>query len=202
MHSAKVAQMSQEDEATSLGGGYSRKGFKAMSNINVNTFSKAGSSKLNEPRLIGDLINEFLYSNEPLAVAFRQQHPEIFGNAEEDGDQLFKNIHPNTELGIDLKLFTRTPGRMKIGEVRSGAITRDGEDHFTFIESALEKKKNSTAKRNPHVLELERINVNRKDDGTLYPTFNRPRYSKEFTFQDFCREAAKELLMVAGNFNK
>jgi len=35
-------------------------------------------------------------------------------------------------------------------------------------------------------------------DGTLYPTFNRPRYSKNFTFQDFCREAAEELIVVTG----
>lgn len=159
-----------------------------------------------EPQAIGQILkNYFENSNEPLAVAFRQQHPDVFGNAdaEDDGDdQLFKNIHPNTELGIDLKLFTRTLGRMDIGEYRPGAITRDGDDHYTFFESALEKKTDSSPKRNPHVLELDRINVNRKDDGTLYPTFNRPRYSEDFTFQDFCREAAEELLMVAGAFNK
>lgn len=159
-----------------------------------------------EPQAIGQILkNYFENSNKPLAVAFRQQHPEAFGNAdaeEDGGDQLFKNIHPNTELGIDLKLFTRTLGRMNIGEVRPGAITRDSEDHFTFFESALEKKMDSSTKRNPHVLELNRINVNRKNDGTLYPTFNRPRYSEEFTFQDFCREAAEELLMVAGAFDK
>ena len=52
--------------------------------------------------------------------------------------------------------------------------------------------------RNPHIYVGRRINVNRKDDGTLYPTFNRPRYTKDFSFQDFCREAAEELLVVAG----
>ena len=52
--------------------------------------------------------------------------------------------------------------------------------------------------RNPHVYIGIRINVNRKDDGTLYPTFNRPRYTRDFSFQDFCREAAEELLLVAG----
>ena len=52
--------------------------------------------------------------------------------------------------------------------------------------------------RNPHVYLGKRINVNLKDDGTLYPTFNRPQYTESFTFQDFCREAAEELLAVAG----
>lgn len=172
----------------------------------LNPTSQAGSQKSDEPRLISEILKDhFENSNEPLAVAFRRQHPNAFGNAdaEDDGEgQLFKNIHPNTELGVDLKLFTRTLGRMNIGEIRPGAITRDGENHYTFFEDALKKKIDSSTKRNPHVLQLDRINVNRKDDGTLYPTFNRPRYSDDFTFQDFCREAAEELLIVAGEFDK
>ena len=61
-----------------------------------------------------------------------------------------------------------------------------------------EKKKLVVTQRNPHVYVGKRININRKEDGTLYPTFNRPRYSESFNFQDFCREAAEELLMVSG----
>lgn len=140
-------------------------------------------------KTIRQILNDYFEnSNEPLAVAYR--------------DRLFKEIHPNTELGVDLKLFTRALGRMGIGEIRPGAIVRDDEDHFTFFESALVEKFDHAAKRNPHVLELKYINVNRKDDGTLYPTFNRPRYTEELTFQDFCRKAAEELLMVACSFDK
>ena len=173
--------------------------------LDFNSVRPSGSEK-KEPLVIGEVLNEYFHSDEPLAVAFRnwkaKQEENVAAEDEGQSDQLFKNIYPNTELGVDLKLFTRTLGRMKIGEFRHGAITRDGEDHFTFFESASEKKMNSSNKRNPHVLELNRINVNRKDDGTLYPTFNRPRYTEELTFQDFCREAAKELLMVAGAFDK
>ena len=42
------------------------------------------------------------------------------------------------------------------------------------------------------------INVNRKKDGTLYPTFNRPQFTEKFTFQDFCLQAAKELWVISG----
>ena len=42
------------------------------------------------------------------------------------------------------------------------------------------------------------INLHRKADGTIYPTFNRPGYTADFTFAEFCREAAEELLAVAG----
>jgi hypothetical protein len=49
------------------------------------------------------------------------------------------HLHPNTELGIDLKLFTRKPGRMPLGSYLDGIITHDGEDHFTFVQNAAKK---------------------------------------------------------------
>ena len=98
-----------------------------------------------------------------------------------------------------MKLLTHACRRMNIGEMLPGAIIRDGEGHFTFIEKAFERKEKLLIKRNPHVLQLHYINVKRKDDGTLYPTFNRPVFTQHFTFQDFCRKAARELLMVAGS---
>ena len=111
-------------------------------------------------------------------------------------------LFPNTELGIDLKLMTRKPGRLATGEYLDGTITRDGEDHFSFIQDDSNKKKVKVIQRNPHVYEGTFININRKPDGTLYPTFNRPRYTKKFTFQDFCWEAANELRMVVGEMAK
>ena len=111
-------------------------------------------------------------------------------------------MFPNTELGIDLKLMTRKPGRLAVGEYLDGTITRDGEDHFSFIQDDSNKKKVKLIQRNPHVYEGTFININRKPDGTLYPTFNRPRYTKKFTFQDFCWEAANELRMVVGEMAK
>ena len=108
------------------------------------------------------------------------------------------NFYPNTELGIDLKLMTKEPGRMAVGEYLDGAITHDGEDHFTFVQNDQEKKLQKVVQRNPHVYEGKYINVNRKKDGTLYPTFNRPQFSERFTFQDFCQGAADELRIISG----
>lgn len=119
-----------------------------------------------------------------------------------ESGQLFNGIFPNTELCVDLKLFTREPGRLDVGEYLDGVITRDGEDHYTFIQNATEQKEVLVTRRNPHVYLGKRINVVRKDDGSLYPTFNRPCYSEEFTFKDFCLEAAEELLAVAGLVEK
>ena len=144
----------------------------------------AGSKRMNEPRRLSEVLNEYFAGNSPLAVAYR--------------DRLFKDLHPDTHLDVDLKLLTREPGHIPVGAMLDGAITRDEVNHFCFIQNDPEKKKVLVTMRNPHVYLGKRINVNRKDDGTLYPTFNRPQYTDSFTFQDFCREAAEELLAVAG----
>ena len=60
------------------------------------------------------------------------------------------------------------------------------------------KKVVGNLSENPHLYLGKRINVNRKDKGDPYPTFTRPRYTKDYTFRDFCLEAAKELIIVAG----
>ena len=116
----------------------------------------------------------------------------------ESSSKAEKGFYPNTELGIDLKLITRKPGRLGIGKYLDGVITHDGEDHFTFVQNDSEKKKDKVVQRNPHVYEGTYINVNRKKDGTLYPTFNRPQFTEKFTFQDFCLQAAKELWVISG----
>ena len=162
----------------------------------------SGSKRMSEPRVIGDIINEMLLSNEPLAIALRKwiAEREASKQTEEQNKtgQLFKDFFPHTELGIDLKLITRQPGRMPVGAFLDGMITHDDEYHFIFIQNAFKKKKVVVTQRNPHVDVGHFINVNRKDDGTLYPTFNRPRFTDDFTFQDFCRKASEELLVVAG----
>lgn len=150
---------------------------------NKRLFSRAGSEAQYEPRTIGDIWNDMLQSNSPFAVAYRQRGATVY---------------PNTEPCIDLKLLTRQPGRIAIGDYLDGAITRDGDDHYLFIENATEKKRQTATQRNPHVYEGIFINVNRKPDGTHYPTFNRPQFTADFTFKHFCLAAAEELLAVAG----
>lgn len=157
--------------------------------------TRVGSEVQYGPRLVGEILYDYLEnSNEPLAVAYRERTTE----AEVETGQLFKDFYPDTHLDVDLKLITREQGRMPVGGFLDGAITRDGENHFCFFQNDAEKKRLVVTQRNPHVYLGKSINVNRKDDGTLYPTFNRPSYTKDFSFQNFCREAAEELLVVAG----
>jgi hypothetical protein len=144
----------------------------------------SGSKKKNEPKVFGKVLIEYFQSEEPLADAFR--------------DRMFKDIFPQTELGIDLKLMTRQPRRINEGEYLAGMLTRDGLDHFSFVENYPEKKREVVVRRNPHIYRGRCINVSQQDDGSLYPSFNRPPYTEDFTFQDFCKESAEELLTIAG----
>lgn len=62
-------------------------------------------------------------------------HTAHTGQGEEElNERLFTDLHPNTELGIDLKLLTRTPGRMRKYERKAGALIRDGDMHYIFVE--------------------------------------------------------------------
>ena len=98
---------------------------------------------------------------------------------------------------MDLKIISRKRGRIAVGEYIYCMLKRDGEYHFEAVETASEKKQ-TAEQRNPIVYLGTCINLHRKADGTIYPTFNRPRYTADFTFADFCHEAAEELLAVAG----
>lgn len=104
----------------------------------------------------------------------------------------------NTDFCMDVKTFLINDSITKIGKYYHGVLTRDTDEHYSFVES----RTSTNGKRNPCIMPGTYINVHRKDDGTLYPTFNRPAYTETFTFRDFCREAAYELMMVAGSYGK
>ena len=148
----------------------------------LNPYIEAGSKKSNEPRLIGSILADMLHSNEPFAMAYRER--------------LLKHLFPNTELCIDLKLLTRKPGSLNIGDSLSGSIVHDDERHFTFLEGVQDKKP-VNVQRNPRVYEGRLINVVSKEDGTMRPTLKYPKYTEGFGFQDYCIAVAKELIEVS-----
>ena len=159
--------------------------------------TRPSGSKKNKPKVINEVLNEYLHSNEPLAVALLNwKAKNDASEAKGETDRLFRDLFPDTHLDVDLKLITRQKGRMPVGAYLYGTITRDGDSHFSFVENDGERKRMVAKPRNPHVYVGKYINVIRWSDGTLYTTFNHPHYTEDFTFQDFCREAAKELLAV------
>lgn len=97
---------------------------------------------------------------------------------------------------MDLKLVTQEQGRMELGEYLDGMITRDGEDHFTFVENDTEQRK--AERRNPSIYMGQWINVKRRADGTVYPTFKRTKGIGAGKLGDYAVNTTCELLMVVG----
>lgn len=150
----------------------------------INKKQTAGQKKHYGPRLVGEILHDYLEnSNEPLARAYR--------------DGLFRELYPDSHPCIDLKVLTRQPAHMEIGDMILGTLVRSSEDQFTLIENGAEKKLVKPVRRNPIVFEGGTVNVHRLADGTYRLEFARPRFFKEFTFRDFCLAAAQELLVVA-----
>jgi len=82
-----------------------------------------------------------------------------------------KVFNANTELCIDLKTILRSDRRAKMRKDYMGVLTRDGREHFTFIEEAPEQK---ARRRHPLIYHGGCINVTRRPDGTLCPHFRLP----------------------------
>lgn len=171
---------------------------------------------------MNEIINELLHGQAPFARARRHRSGRAwtdqagagsacsgctrsgqagtgsaFAGTESAGaGRAWTSLCPNTELGVDLKLVTQKQGRMELGEYLDGMITRDGEDHFTFVENATEQRK--AERRNPSIYEGQWINVKRRADGTVYPTFKRTKGIGAGKLGDYAVNTTCELLMVAG----
>lgn len=146
---------------------------------------KQQTVRTQEPRLMNDIINDLFNGQTPFARARRHR-----------SGRAWTGLYPNTELDVDLKLVTQKQGRMELGEYLDGMITRDGEDHFTFVENATEQRK--ATRRNPSIYMGEWINVKRRADGTVYPTFKRTKGIGAGKLGDYAVNTTCELLMVVG----
>ena len=137
----------------------------------LNRNSKAGSKKVNEPRLLGSILSDMLHSDSPLAAAYRDR------------------LHPNTELCVDLKLLTRQPGRLPIGKSLGGALAHNGEQEYTFVEG----QPKVTYRRYPLVFSGFYVNIHRHDDGTLHPSLKRVAVTEDFDIEGYAKVVALEL---------
>lgn len=85
--------------------------------------------------------------------------------------RLFKDLYPNTELGQDVKLLTRKPGRLPIGESLPGFLTRDSDTHMTFEESVMAEPAKEKTKRYPKPYDGILLSLTQRDDETLRSHF-------------------------------
>ena len=164
---------------------------------------------------MNDIINDLFNGQTPFARARRHRSGRAWtgqagagsacsgctrsgqdGTGSAGAGRTWTGLYPNTELDVDLKLVTQKQGRMELGEYLNGMITRDGEDHFTFVENATEQRK--AERRNPSIYEGQWINVKRRADGTVYPTFKRTKSIGAGKLGDYAVNTTCELLMVVG----
>ena len=141
-----------------------------------NRKNRAGSEVQYGPRPVGEILQDFWKkSNSPLARAYRER--------------LFKDIHPHTELGVNLKLLTREPGRMPVGAFLYGTIVHDRESHFTFEETVLP----ATRRRNPRIYDGRFITVTIWPDGSLHPNFKAMKMDDGFSIGSYALGVCIEL---------
>lgn len=159
---------------------------------------------------MNEIINDLLNGQTPFARARRHRSGRAWtgqagagctrsgqdGTGSAGAGRTWTGLYPNTELDVDLKLVTQKQGRMELGEYLDGMITRDGEDHFTFVENAAEQRK--AERRNPSIYMGQWINVKRRADGTVYPTFKRTKRIGAGKLGDYAVNTTCELLMVVG----
>lgn len=171
---------------------------------------KQQTVRTQEPRLMNEIINDLLNGQTPFARARRHRSGRAWtgqagagctrsgqdGTESAGAGRAWTGLYPNTELDVDLKLVTQKQGRMELGEYLDGMITRDGEDHFTFVENATEQRK--AERRNPSIYMGQWINVKRRADGTVYPTFKRTKGIGAGKLGDYAVNTTCELLMVVG----
>ena len=181
---------------------------------------KQQTVRTQEPRLMNDIINDLFNGQTPFARARRHRTGRAWtgqdgasnacsGCTRSDSTwtenmrtesagagRTWTGLYPNTELDVDLKLVKQEQGRMELGEYLDGMITRDGEDHFTFVENDTEQRK--ATRRNPSIYMGQWINVKRRADGTVYPTFKRTKGIGAGKLGDYAVSTTCELLMVVG----
>ena len=102
-------------------------------------------------------------------------------------------LNCNTDLCMDVKTLLRTDRVTKLGKNYRGVLMRDGEDHYTFLESHP-----ATQKRNPHVYMGKYITVTRQDDGTYHPNFRPMRINEGFNVERYALGVYNELCIALG----
>ena len=71
----------------------------------------------------------------------------------------------------------------------TGVLTRDGREHFTFIETPP-----TTAKRNPQLFKGKYITITRWADGSLHPNFRPVKIDGNFSVEHYAFNVYRELI--------
>ena len=168
--------------------------------MSMDLFFVSGSPSENKfGQTAGEVLQEFFNkSDEPLAQAARKRgmitqvkDPKATKLRDALARQVFKWFHPGAVLWI----YTRECLPMPVGSFMKGRLSRISRSEFIFEQGMPERPK-APQPRNEMVYQGLRLNVHRDARGNLYPTLGKPALTADFTYENFCEEAAEELLRV------
>ena len=103
-------------------------------------------------------------------------------------------LNCNTDLCVDVKTLLRSDRRTKLSKNYTGVLTRDAEEHYTFVEV----QPSAGCKRNPHVFWGEFITITRQDDGTLRPNFKPLKKGAGWSVESYAKGVYNELREALG----
>ena len=142
------------------------------------------------------MVTKKNYSRRMTAGSKKQQEPRLIGDVI---DEVMKGWHRSTELCVDLKTYLRSDVVMKTGKEYQGVLRRDSdaeiEDfrchdaHFTFTET-----QPWTTKRNPRLFNGKYISITRRSDGSLRPNFKPMKIDEHFSVNGYAFKVYLELL--------
>ena len=100
--------------------------------------------------------------------------------------------HRNSELCIDLKTVLRTDFITKLEKQYQGQLTRDSEDHYTFIETL----PTAACRRNPRLFDGKYVTLTRWADGTLHLFFKKMKADADFTVDGYALAVCNEIRLA------
>ncbi len=100
----------------------------------------------------------------------------------------------NTDLCMDVKTILRSDRVTKIGKGYPGVLTRDTDEHYTFVET----EPRNTCKRNPQVYVGKYITITRRDDGTYRLNFRPLKVDADFSVERYALGFYNEICIALG----
>ena len=100
--------------------------------------------------------------------------------------------HRSTELCVDLKTIMRIDFITRLEKHYQGQLTRDSEDHFTFIETIPQ----TAYRRNPRLFEGEHITLTRWNDGSIRLFFKKLKTDAGFNVDGYALAVCNEIRLA------
>lgn len=98
-------------------------------------------------------------------------------------------LNPNTHLCVDVKTFLRQECIAELNKPYQGVLTRDGEEHFNFVETSSP----TLGKRNPRVFEGEYVTLTLLADGSFRQNFKQVKLGKGVNVDGYAIGVCNEL---------